>query len=191
MAKSAKEYEAPRPRPLRLRDSVRTALYSLRHITQVSLDSLTPPRKLRAAELDVSLVVTVEEALRCTLPDEILACLANCDDVLHEFGFVLGQVADHTRLARKRGCSKELVAVGCHPDSHAFFCVSRDGLRSRGVQIADLDNFDASLNWHDLGEWLAGKVEGRQAFLSEQHMALAGWEPSPTELSTFAPSLVE
>jgi hypothetical protein len=99
-------------------------LYSLRHFTQLSLNPLNPPRTLPAAELDVSLVTSVEEALRCSLPDEILACLANGDDELTEFGFVLGQVADHTRLARKRGCPQDLVAVGCHPDFHAFFCVS-------------------------------------------------------------------
>ena len=188
---AAREYEAPEPGPLRLRDSVRSALYSLRHFTQVCLDRLTPPRTLRAAELDLSLVVSVEEALRCSLPDEILACLASGDDVLHEYGFILGEVADHTRRARKRGCSKDLVAVGCHPDSHAFYCVSRAGQRGRGVQMADLDNFDGSLNWYDLGDWLAGKVEGRQSFLSEQYTALAGWEPAPAEWSAFTPSLVE
>jgi len=191
MAKSAKEYEPPVPGPLRLRDSVRRALYCLRRFTQVGLDTLSPPRRLQAAELDVSLVVAVEESLQCSLPDEILACLANGDDVLNEFAFMLGQVADHTRLARKRGCPKDLVAIGCHPDSHAFYCVCRSGPRDRGVQIADLDNFDGSLNWHDLGDWLSGKALGRQEFLASQYTALAEWQPAAAELSAFAPSLQE
>jgi hypothetical protein len=166
-------------------------LYSLRHFTQVSLDALNPPRTLPAAELDMSLLVSVEEALKCSLPDEILACLANGDDELSEYGFAIGQVTDHTQLAGRRGCPKDLVAVGCHPDSHAFFCVSRNRPRNRPVQIADLDNFDGNMNWYDLGEWLAGKVEGRQEFLSEQYPVLAGWVPAPSDLSAFAPSLVQ
>ena len=189
MAKPAKEYEPPVPGPLRLRDSVRSALYSLRHFTQVGLDTLTPPRRLPVAQLGVSPVAAVEEALGCSLPDEILACLANGDDELHEFGFVLGQVADHTRLARKRGCPKDLVAVGCHPDFHAFFCVSRSGPRGRAVQIADLDNFDGSLNWYDLAEWLSGKAKGRREFLAERYTPLAEWKASEAELSAFSPSL--
>jgi len=189
MAKSAQQYAPPAPGPLQLRDSVRAALYSLRHLTQVTLDTLTPPRTLSPAELDQSRVVDVENALRCSLPDEILACLANGDDELHEFGFVLGQVADHTRLARKRGCPKDLVAVGCHPDFHAFYCISQDGPRDRGVQIADLDNFDGSLNWYDLSKWLSDQVEGRQMFLAEQYTALAGWKPSAAELAAFTPLL--
>ena len=187
MAKSREEREPLVPGPLRLRDSVRTALFSLRHFTQVTLD---PPQSLSAPELDVSLVVAVEEALRCSLPDEVLACIANGDDELHEDGFDLGQVVDNTRLAHKRGCPKDLIAVGRHPDSHAFFCVSRGGPRGRGVQIADRDNFDGSVNWYDLGAWLAGKVEGRQEFLAEQYAALAEWEPSAAELSGFKPLLV-
>jgi hypothetical protein len=190
MAKTVKEYEPPRPGPLRLRDSVRASLYALRHFTQVSLDTLTPPRRLPAAELDVSLVVAVEQALRYSLPDEALACLANGDDELLEYGFDLGQVAEHTRRARQRGCPRDFVAVGCHPDFHAFYCVARDGPRGRAVQIADLDNFDGSLTWYDLGDWLSGMAAGRQDFLAEQHAALAGWQPSPAELSAFAPRLV-
>jgi hypothetical protein len=189
VAKSSREYEPPLPGPLRLRDSVRTALLVLRHLTQVTLDSRAPPRRIPPAEVELSLVVDVEKALRCTFPDEILACLANGDDELIEYGFVLGDVVDHTRLARSRRCPKDLVAVGCHPDQHAFYCVSRDRPRDRPVQFVDYDNFDGSTNWYDLGEWLSDKAAGRQMFLAEQYPQLAGWKPSPAEVSGFAPTL--
>ena len=159
-------------------------------MTQVTLNSLTPPRTLSPAEVDLSLVIDVEQALRCNLPDEILACLANRDDVLNEYGFVLGDIADHTRDARKRGCSKDQVAVGRHPDSHAFYCVSRDRPRHRPVQLADFGNFDGSEIWYDLGDWLAEKAEGRQQFLAERYPVLAGWKPSPAEVLAFTPKLI-
>src|SRR5262245_55586876 len=190
MAKSTKKYEPPQPGPLRLRDSVRSWLLLLRHMTQVTLDSRTPPRKLPPAELDLSLVVDVEQALRCSLPDEALACLANGDDELIEYGFVLGQVVDHTQMAWQRRCPKDLVAFGCHPDLHAFYCVSRERQRHRPVQMADFDNFDGSVNWYDLGDWLADKAAGRQQFLAEQYPSLAGWKPSPEEVLAFTPTLV-
>jgi hypothetical protein len=97
-----RQYEPPQSGPLRLRELVRASTFALRHLTQVTLDTLSPPRQVRAAQLDLELVKDVERALKCRLPDEILACLANGDDELQEFGFVLGQVADHTTLARQR-----------------------------------------------------------------------------------------
>ena len=188
MAKS--KHDPPRPGPLRVREPVRTALYTLRHFGQLSLDRHRPGHRLKPAELDVALVADVEQALRCTLPDEILACYANNDGELSEYGFVLGEVVDNTEYARKRRCPNDLVAVGRHPDSHAFYCVSRDEPRHRGVQLADLDNFDGSLNWYDLGEWLAEWVAGRRMFLEQIYPSLVGWVPSPDDFAGFTPTLI-
>ncbi|WP_439623342.1 hypothetical protein [Gemmata sp.] len=138
----------------------------------------------------MALVAAVEEALTCCLPDEALACVANYDDSLGDDDFVLGSIVDNTHLAWKRGCPKDLVAVGRQGDSLAFYCVSRSGPRDRGVQLVDRDNLDGSLNYFDLGEWLARIVEGRQEFLSEDHPSLIEWAPSQTELAAFIPSLV-
>jgi hypothetical protein len=190
VAKSAPEYEPLQPGPLSLRDSVRKSLYSLRHFTHVSFESLSPPREVAPAILNLALVEQVERALKCQLPFEILACLANHDDELLDQGFSLGQVADHTRKARKRGCPKDLIAVGCQPDSHAYYCVSRDGPRNRAVQLADRDNFDGAVNWYDLGDWLSDLAEGRRLFLAEQYDSLADWKPAKDQYLQFAPLLV-
>src|SRR5262245_41775271 len=190
MAISSRENDPLQSGPLRLRESVRASLFALRYLTQVSLKDLSTPRQMPAAELDLNLVEQVEQALNCRLPFEVIACLANGDDQLREFGFVLGQVVDHTRLARKRGCSRDLIAVGCHPDFHAFYCVTREGSRDRAVQLGDLDNFDRSLNWYDLGDWLTQKLDGRQQFLAEQYLELVNWVPTPIEIADFKPALV-
>ncbi len=191
MAKSPTKYEPPLPGPLRLRDSVRAALFSLRHFTDVCLSDMTPPRHLRAPELDVQLVEDVERALKCRLPDEILACLANDDFELSEYGFVLGQVVDNAQMARAHRCPKDLVAVGQRPDSDTFYCVSRSRLRERSVQLADLDILDGSVDWYDLGTWLSNVVERRQESLAEHYSTQAGWKPSPAELANFKPCLIE
>src|ERR1700677_2316471 len=76
------------PRPLCIRESVRETLFALRFFDQVSLAKFSPLRQLAPASVEITLVEQVEQALKCQLPDEILACLANGDMTLGEEGFV-------------------------------------------------------------------------------------------------------
>jgi hypothetical protein len=114
------------------------------------------------ARLDVTLVEDVERALRCELPDEVLACFANGDSTLPEWGFRLGDVVDHTAWARELGCRSDLIAVGRHPDSHALYCVGRRGDRKRPVGLTEFEVEAQDLHWHDLGAWL-GELVGLES----------------------------
>lgn len=111
--------------------------------------------ELREAALEIARVEDVERAVRCQLPDEILACFANGDTKLPEWGFDLGAVVDHTAYARELGCRANLVAVGRHPDSHALYCVERRGDRRRAVGLVEFEIEGSDFLWRDLGEWLA------------------------------------
>src|SRR4051812_8572110 len=111
MAESRRKYRPPEPGLLHLRESVRRALLAL------------AGEGAPDARLEVGLVEDVERALRCELPDEVLACFANGDDTLREWGFNLGEVADHTAWARELGCRSDLIAVGRHPDSQVLYCI--------------------------------------------------------------------
>lgn len=177
--------------PLAIRDSVKTALFSLRYFEQLSCDNMSPPYQLKPATLDIELIAQVESAFSCDLPFEILACLANGDGELDEYGFDLGRIAENTELARQRGCSQDSIAVGCHPDMHAFYCISTQGKRDRAVQIIDLDNFDGSQRWFDLAEWLSEHVERRHFFCVEDDPQLEGWTPEPNQIAEFQPALVD
>src|SRR5262245_43006802 len=99
MAERRWKYRPPEPGPLQLRESVRRPWLALAGGARTD------------ARLGVARVEAVERALRCELPDEILACFANGDRTLQEWEFDLGAVADHTALARRLGCGAELVAV--------------------------------------------------------------------------------
>lgn len=192
MAKKPQEtYEPPSAGPLQLRSLVRTHLFGLSHLMDVSLASLSPPRKLPPAELDIALVIDVERDLKCSLPDEVLACFANRDDVLTEWGFCLENIAEHTEFARRHGCGKDSIAIGCQPDSMSVICISRNRPRVRAVQIEEIDVQDRSSKWHDLGEWLAQRFESRREFLTEEHSELASWTADPLEVEGWSPMLVE
>jgi hypothetical protein len=144
-----RKYRPPDPGPLRLRESVRRALLML------SEDLAGQP------ELAVSLIEEVERALRCQLPDEILACFANGDATLPEWGFNLGAVADNTARARELGCPRDLVVVGEHPNGHTLYCVERFGDRKRGVGLIEIDTeANGDTGWRDLGDWL-NELAGR------------------------------
>jgi hypothetical protein len=146
MAEPRRKYRPPEPGPLHLRESVRRPLLAL--AGEGAAD----------ARLDVALVEDVERALRCELPDEVLACFANGDGTLPEWGFRLGEVADHTARARELGCRSDLIAVGRHPDSHVLYCVGRRGDRRRAVGLTEFEVETQDTNWRDLGAWLAERA---------------------------------
>jgi hypothetical protein len=144
MAEPRRKYRPPQPGPLHLRESVRRPLLAL------------AGEDAPAARLEVARVEEVERALRCELPDEILACFANRDDTLSEWGFDLAAVADHTALARELGCRADLVAVGQSSDGRLLYCVQRRGDRRRAVGLLEFDTEEnGDVGWHDLGAWLA------------------------------------
>lgn len=145
VAASRGKYRPPEPGPLHLRESVRRPLLAILRGADAG-----------EARLEVALVEAVERALRCQLPDEVLACFANGDDTLPEWGFALGAVADHTAEARELGCPREWVAVGRHPDCHALYCVERLGDRRRAVRLVEFETEgNGDTHWRDLGDWLA------------------------------------
>jgi hypothetical protein len=144
MAASRRKYRPPEPGPLHLRESVRRPL--------LALAGGDPPE----ARLEVVRVEAVERALRCELPDEILACFANGDGTLPEWGFDLAAVADHTAAAIELGCPADLVAVGRDPDGRVLYCVERRGDRWRAVGLFEIDTEESgTVGWRDLGAWLA------------------------------------
>src|SRR5262245_33356098 len=144
MAERRWKYRPPEPGPLQLRESVRRPLLAL------------AGGALPDARLEVARVEAVERALRCELPDEILACFANGDGTLREWEFDLAAVADHTALARELGCPVGLVMVGQDPNGHILYGVERRGDRRRAVGLVEFDaEENGVVEWRDLGVWLA------------------------------------
>ncbi len=174
MAKSRRKYHPPEPGPLHLRESVRRPLLVL------------AGNDAADARLGVALVEDVERALRCELPDEVLACFANGDGTLPEWGFRLSEVADQTAWARELGCSSDLIAIGRHRDSHALYCIARRGDRRRSVGLTEFEVESQDTNWRNLGEWLtelAGlepEICSRSTPKSVQLSLFPGFEPEPS-----------
>jgi hypothetical protein len=105
--------------------------------------------------LEIALVEQVERALRCELPDEVLACFANGDDTLPEWGFTLDLVADHTAWARQLGCRSDWIAVGQDPDGATLYCIERRGDRRRAVGLIKVETEASGETQRcDLGDWL-------------------------------------
>jgi hypothetical protein len=131
-----------------MRESVRCPL--------LALAGDAPPE----ARLEVARVEDVERALRCELPDEILACFANGDSTLPDWGFNLAAVCNHTALARELGCRSNMVAVGQNPCGHILYCIERRGERRRAVGLLEFHvEENGELGWRDLGDWLAELAE--------------------------------
>ena len=172
--------------PIDIRDSVKSPLYSLRHIMAYH-DAENPPKP---ASIEISLIQSVEEALVCSLPFEAIACFANNDGYLEEYGISLRAVAENTAAAHANGLSTDSIALGRHPDDHAFYCISKHGPRSRSVQVVDLDNLDGSGATHDLADWLCVHVERRQEFTAYDYPEVRGWVPSANELAAFSFTLL-
>jgi hypothetical protein len=147
MTESRQKYRPPQPGPLNLRDSVRLPLLVL------------AGGEAPEAHLEISRVEGVERVLLCELPDEILACFANGDSTLQEWGFDLGEVADHTAQAREVGCRANLIAVGRDPGGHILYCVERKGDRHRAVSLIVVDTEEnGDIGYRDLGAWLAERA---------------------------------
>ncbi len=173
--------------PIEIRESVKSALYSLRYFS----GHYAAPRQIRPAALEIRLLESVEEALACCLPYEAIACLANNDEDLAEYGIAIGDVVENTSLARERDCSSDSIALGRHPDGHAFYCIAKQGPRSRKIYITDLDNFDGSERLYDLPDWLSEHVERRQEFTGEDYPDVRDWAPSPKDLAEFSITLLD
>lgn len=137
-------YRPPELGPLQLRESVRRPL--------LALAGDNPPE----ARLELGRIEEVERALRCELPDEILACFANGDATLREWGFDLGAVVDHTALARELECRASVIGVGEDPNGGTLYCVERRGDRHRAVGLLEVSvEENGEVGWRDLGSWLA------------------------------------
>lgn len=173
--------------PIEIRDSVKSALYSLRHF----MAYYDAPNQTQPASIEISLIESVEEALACSLPYEAIACLANNDGYLDEYGISIRDVVENTASAHSRGQSADSIAFGRHPDDHAFYCISKRGPRSRSVHIVDVDNFDGSRTSYDLAEWLSEHVERRQQFTADDYPEVRGWAPSPDDLAAFSIILLD
>jgi hypothetical protein len=143
MAAPRKKYRPPEPGPLHLRESVRRPLLAL-------LDG-----PAGEARLEVALVEQVERALRCQLPDEVLACFANGDQTLPEWGFQLGSVVDLTVWARELGCPRDFIVIAQDPGELSLFCIERLGDRKRAVGLIEFETESSDTYSHDLGAWLA------------------------------------
>ncbi len=115
MAKPHRKYRPPEAGPLHLRESVRRPL--------LALAGSTPPE----AHLNVSQVEDVERALRCELPEEILACFANADATRPAWGFTHEELSELMAQAREMGYNAELVAVGHNPSGSVLYCIERRG----------------------------------------------------------------
>ncbi len=148
MSEPRQKYRPPRPGPLHLREAVR------RHL--LALAGADAPD----ATLEAALVEDVERALKCELPDEILACFANGDDTLHEHGFRLAEIADLTAWARRLLSRRDIIGVGHDPDSHVLYCIDRRGDRRRAVGLTEVETVpNGDTQWIDLGDWLAARAE--------------------------------
>jgi len=172
--------------PISLRDSVKAALFSLRHFERYYL----APNRLPEPTLEIDCIGAVERALDCCLPFEALALLANHDSTLCEYGIDLGEIVDNTLAARKNGCSNQSIALGRHPDNHAFYCIGKNGKRSRTIGITEIDNFDGGSMYYDLPSWLNTHVERRHEFALDDFPELASWSLSEQQLADFTLSLV-
>jgi hypothetical protein len=138
------------PRTLNLSENLRQQLIRLRKLSEVT-DS---------ADISSEQIESVEDALNCEFPDSIIALFANGDDGLYEQrGVKIEDVFDNTKRAHKIGHPKDMVAIGCHPDEHCFYCVSKQPPNQSNPGITEYDNFDGSSSFYSLTEWLKELLE--------------------------------
>lgn len=170
---------APRePRELTISESVRERLVQLRLLEQWAGEPV----------LNVDGVADVEDALKCTMPDEILAAFAA--GVLDEEGFVLADVYDYQELAKAMRCPKDLLPVGRGPDGHILYCVGRQGARERKVGITTFCDEDGSAGYQSFPDWLDEVAERRRSFfLADEGSPLAQRIPTAAEVDDFRPRL--
>ncbi len=165
------------PRPLELSDDIRPLLFKLRKITETTVDMFP-------AAISTEQIIEVENELGCTFPDSIIALFANHDDALTEqCGVRIESVVDNTLQAHQKGHPKTVVAIGCHPDFHCFYCIPRRPSNLDNPGITEYDNFDGSSNYLTLSEWLSQQLE--------REIDFNGTDPEVTEeeLGNFQPAL--
>lgn len=137
-------------RELSVPDTIADLLIKLRLLTDTT----------KAPLLDLSAVTSLENALKCVLPEVVLALFANGDDQLFDWcGIDLEEAYDHTLEAHCKGLSKDLIVIGRHPDDHCYYCVPRQSKRDAVPGITVYENFDQSTGWHSLDEWLTQLIE--------------------------------
>jgi hypothetical protein len=169
-------------RPLALSDAVKRAVVALHLVDGIPL----------TAEIDASLVESVEVATGCRFADDVLVLLVSRSDGLEENGgLALARVVENTRQARARGCPADLVAIGRHPDGLAYYCVERN---PGEVVIHEFDNRSRTVEREtSLADWLEAILEDRREFLSEgddEQRACSTKQPTEAEVAAFTPRLV-
>ena len=166
---------AREPRPLELPDNIRDSLIQLRKLSDVQ----------RPATVAIEQVESLEEALKCTFPDTILALFANGDDgLVEDCGVRIEDVYDNTLRAREMGHPKDKIAIGSHPDSHCFWCVSKSPPNPNNPGITEYDNFDGGSSFYSLEEWLTQIYDDRADFLETTVVV------SDEDRQSFLPALV-
>jgi plasmid stabilization system protein ParE len=154
-------------RPIDVSDPVRTMLRHLRAIEGTEL----PP------ELSEQAVRDVEAALDCHLHDDVLAAMAAQTDQLGDLlDMALDKLVAHTRAARTRGASGDWIAIGRHPDGHAYYCVERAPQPGVELRLYELDAFDGSVGWMEFVDWLESQfVMADERLSDDDGKEFAGW----------------
>jgi hypothetical protein len=168
-------------RKLEVREAVRQRLVQLRLFCKVS----------RPPELEAQAVAEVEKALKCILPDEVLAALANGDDYLYdEAGLDVTKLCEYSQEARESRCPKDLVPIGRDADGHELFCISRRLTRTSTAGITTFCNDDGSNSYLSFPDWLDKIIERQQESLIHRDASLAKVTPTEADLHTFQPALI-
>lgn len=165
---------------------VRRALVTLRLLEADPLPPVgLPGRAVEALEVE----------LRGVLPDDVLAAFAaNTDELGEQAEMDLSEVLDHTRDVHSRGCAKDLIAVGRHPDGLAFYCIERrTNWEDHPVVLRIFDALDRSTSLQAFGEWLMERVDGCREALQEgddEDRRRADLEPTQVQIDRFQPRIL-
>lgn len=172
------------PGPLRIGEPMRRRIARLRH-----LDPKRGP-----TTLDVQLVRDVEKALGCTFEDEVLALFASgVADLVQDAGIDLARVVERTRIAKARGATDELIAIGGHPGGLDFYCVQRVRPEGEPLLLVEFASTDGGLVGRPIVEWVEIRLEIRREVLlngDEAERKLAARRANAAEVALFQPSLI-
>ncbi|MEM9074574.1 MAG: hypothetical protein AAGE52_39130, partial [Myxococcota bacterium] len=108
--------------------------------------------------VELASVRDVEAALSCELHPDVLALVAVAGTVNSEYIGSLEDVEPLTEDARRhpKAIAPNRVAIGSHPDRHAWYLVTANG---KGSRIIERDNFDGSEVRYPLVDWLDRHVD--------------------------------
>jgi hypothetical protein len=136
-------------------------------------------------------VAEVEQAIKCILPDEVLAALANGDDCLYdEAGLDLTKLGEYYQEARESRCPKDLVPIGRDADGHELFCITCSLTRTSTVGITTFCNEDGSDSYLSFPDWLDQIIERQQESLMDKDASLARIRPTEEDIHAFQPALI-